>query len=205
MVMDNLKDLEFLAAKSKEIIDKQIAAYRQKQTVAGFFIAIIALFIPLFMNGLDDAYFWIKASMLLPLGLFVTAICMLLSHILLTKVLSQAIGFNRFQDLVDAANYEKVLLTEIGANKSSFIDNETKTGRAYRYFNYSIIITIISIIISVVLLLANKFFKPPKVTPPIQIEIIKPVPITNPQPSLARDTAHKNVQKQIKPELQKHQ
>lgn len=32
--MTNNKDLEFLAAKSKDLIDKQVAAYRQKHTNA---------------------------------------------------------------------------------------------------------------------------------------------------------------------------
>ena len=58
--MEDLKDLEFLAEKSKEFIDKQISAYRQKHSNAGSVIAIIALFIPFFLNGLDESFLIIK-------------------------------------------------------------------------------------------------------------------------------------------------
>jgi hypothetical protein len=51
--MEDLKNLEFLAVNSKEIIEKQVDSYRQQHSYAGTIIGATALFIPFFLGSLD--------------------------------------------------------------------------------------------------------------------------------------------------------
>ena len=91
--MSDLKDLEFLAAKSKEMVEKQVASYRQKHSNSGIIIGVITLFVPFFINGLENAYPLIQYLSLIPIGLLVLAIIIMLS-VLRTKLLSQSIQLN---------------------------------------------------------------------------------------------------------------
>lgn len=68
---EDFRHIEFLANKPKDFIDKQISSYRQKQSNSGSIMAIISLFIPFFLSGLDDAYTCIKLISIIPVGLFV--------------------------------------------------------------------------------------------------------------------------------------
>jgi hypothetical protein len=178
-------NLEFLAVKSKELIDKQIASYRQQHTTASSIIAIVALFIPLFLGGLTDSYEWIQYASVLPVLLFLIATCFLLFHVFLSRSLSQALNFDEFQRLVNANDLEKTLLFEIGANRSSFQDNKSILRSRNRYYNISVNLTILGIVISVVLLMLNKFFKPLRPKEPIQIEVVNKIALTD---SAKRDT-----------------
>ena len=175
--MTDTKDLEFLAIKSKELIDKQIASHRQQHTTASSIIAIVALFIPLFLSGLDDAVDWVKYISIIPIILLVSVVCCLLFYVFRANTLSQALNFNKFQELINNQNFETTLLYEIGANKSSFQDNKILLERRTKYYNYAVLMTIWGIVLSVGLLLANKFLKPAKKKEPTQVEIINKVAI----------------------------
>lgn len=158
--MSDLKDLEFLAEKSKEMVEKQIDSYRQKHSNAGTIIGVIALFIPFFLNGLDDAYAIIQYLSIIPIGLLVWAIILMLV-VLRTKLMYQFFAVDKFKDLVNT-DYEKILLYEIGANNDSYRDNKPIDEDVNKTYNFGIKLTAISIIISVGLLLASNFWKPEK-------------------------------------------
>lgn len=170
--MDDLNDLKFLADKSKEFIDKQISSYRQKHSNSGTIIGIISLFIPFFLNGLSDSYLIINVLSIIPVGLFVYAVILLLG-VIRSKPLDQGFSVDKFYDLANENNFEKVLLYEIGANKSSFKDNEVILDEANNDFNFGVKLTIISILISIGLLMTNKFVKPNEKEKVYKVEITK--------------------------------
>ena len=184
--MTDLKDLEFLATKSKELIDKQINSYRHKHSNAGSVIAIIALFIPFFLNGLSDSYLWLKILSIIPVGLFIYAVKLLLD-VLKSKSLDQGFHPDAFDELVNYFNFEKVLLFEIGANRSSFKDNEIIANNANKKFNFGIKLTLIGVVISITTLLINSFFKPDKIDKPQKIEIVN-------NKNMANETQSSNTQ-----------
>lgn len=157
---EDIRHIEFLSHKSKDFIDKQISAYRQKQVNSGSIMAIVLLFIPFFLSGLDDAFFIIKIISAIPIGLFAFSIFSLL-EVLKSKPLDQGFHTNKFQELINL-NYKEVLLYEIGANQSSFNDNEKKVYKANINFMRGLKVVLISVVISIILLLTNKFFKPLK-------------------------------------------
>ena len=117
---DDIRHIEFLANKSKDFIEKQISAYRQKQTNSGSIMAIISLFIPFFLSGLEDAYTSLKLISVLPVGLFVYSIFSFI-EVLKRRPLDQGFHKSKFQELVNVNDYKKILLYEIGANQSSLM------------------------------------------------------------------------------------
>lgn len=173
--MDELKDLEFLAEKSNQLLDKQITSYRQKHSNSGTIITVLALFIPFFLSGLDNSYLIVKILALVPIVLLVYAIVLLI-QVLRSKPLDQGFHVNKFDELVNES-YEDILLYEIGANKISFLDNQNITEVSNNKYNRAIKLTVISIILSTSLLLINEFFKPQQ--NPIDVKIINPVNMSN--------------------------
>lgn len=127
--MNDFKDLEFLASKSREMLEKQVASYRQKHSNAATIIGVTALFIPFFLNGLENAYNIIKYLSLIPIGILVWAIILMLG-VLRTKLLFQFFSVDKFKDLVNT-DYEQILLFEIGANNDSFRDNKPIDEKVY--------------------------------------------------------------------------
>ncbi len=111
--MDDLKHLEFLAVNSKEIVEKQVDSYRQQHSYAGTIIGATALFIPFFLNSLDDTVEIIQFSLIIPIALFIWAILLMLS-IFMTKPLDQAFSVTKYKDLLTKSFYE-ILIYEIDA------------------------------------------------------------------------------------------
>lgn len=167
---DNHKDLEFLALKSKELVDRQITSYRQHHTNSGILITILALFIPYFLNGLEDSYKLTKILSIFPIVLIIWAIVCLI-QVLRSKPLFQGANFKLIDELANET-YENILLKEIGANKDSFHDNEGITEKYNRKYNLAIKLTLFSIILSTLLLFCNQFNKPNK--EPIFVTISNP-------------------------------
>ena len=170
---NDLKDLEFLASKSSDFIDKQISSYRHKHSNAGSIITIIALFIPFFLSGLDESHLVIQILSIIPILILLWAIILFIG-ILKTKSLDQGFHFNKFNDLVNLS-YEEILLYEIGANKSSFEDNQKIIDTTNVNYFFAIKLTVISIMISTSLLLLNKFYKPVEIDKINKVEIINPI------------------------------
>lgn len=169
---EDIRHIEFLAKKSTDFIDKQISAYRQKQSNSGTIMAIISLFIPFFLSGLDEAYSCIKLLAIVPIALFVWGIFLFI-EVLRSRTLDQGFHTDKFQELANLNNYKNVLLYEIGANKSSFDDNQKIVKRANSSFNVGIRVILIAVLVSIILLLTNQFIKPIKINTIYKIQIIK--------------------------------
>jgi hypothetical protein len=186
---NDLKDLEFLAEKSKELLDKQITSYRQKHSNSGTIITVLALFIPFFLSGLDNSYLTIKFLAIIPIGFLVGAIVLLI-QVLRSRPLDQGFHVDKFDELVNKS-YEEILLYEIGANKSSFTDNQAISEKSNDRYNKAIKFTVISIILSTTLLLSNEFFKPKQ--EPLDVKILNPINMSN--DSSNKDKSGNNTEK----------
>ena len=169
-VEDN-SDLVFLATKSNDFIEKQISSYRHKHSNSGSIITIITLFIPFFINGLDNSNLFFKICSILPVILLLWAIILFID-VLKTKSLDHGFNVNKFDELINKS-YEEILIYEIGANKSSFIDNQKILDKTNVNYFFAIKLTVFAIMFSSLLLLTNNFFKTEteKIT---KVEIIKP-------------------------------
>ncbi len=163
--MEDIKHFEFLAINSKEIVEKQVDSYRQQHSYAGTVIGAAALFIPFFLNSLDGTYLWIQLISVLPVLLFIWAILLMLS-IFRTKPLDQAFGVKKYTELLDKP-YQEILLHEIEANTKSYTLNTFITERGNRCYTKGIKLITVGLLISIVLMMANKFIaiekKPTKV------------------------------------------
>ena len=102
---DEIRHIEFLAIKSKDFIEKRISSYRQKQTNSGTIMAVISLFIPFFLEGLDDSFTWVKLVSIAPISLFVYALFAFI-EVLKSRVLDQGFHFKKFQELVNSMDYK---------------------------------------------------------------------------------------------------
>lgn len=149
------------------MVEKQIDSYRQKHSNASTIIGVVALFIPFFLNGLDNAYPIVQYLSVIPIGLLVWAIILMLG-VLRTKLMYQFFSVDKFKDLVNT-KYVDILLYEIGANNDSYRDNKPIDEEVNKIYNFGIKLTTISIIISVGLLLANNFWQPEKTYTKVQI------------------------------------
>ncbi|KOP38883.1 MULTISPECIES: hypothetical protein [unclassified Flavobacterium] len=155
---NDLKDLEFLATKSKELIERQVASYRQHHSNSGIIMTVLALFIPFFLNGLGDSYLMIRILAIIPTGILIWAIILLI-QVLRSRPLYQGANFKLIDELVNDS-YENILLSEIGANKDSFNDNEQITAKYNSQYNFAIKLTLVAIVLSTLLLFSNQIFRP---------------------------------------------
>src|SRR5580658_7087052 len=126
--MEDLKNLEFLAVNSKEVIEKQVDSYRQQHSYAGTIIGATALFIPFFLGSFDGTSQVIQYISIVPTAFFILAILLMLS-IFRTKPLDQAFNVAKYKDLLPKT-YEEILRYEIEANAHSYTVNRkvTETG-----------------------------------------------------------------------------
>ena len=163
--MEDLKHLEFLAVNSKEIIEKQVDSYRQQHSYAGTIIGATALFIPFFLSSLDSTNQIIQFVLIVPVACFIWSILLLLS-IFSTRPLDQAFTVTKYKDLL-TKSFKEVLLYEIEANTRSYTLNTIITEKGNRKYANGIRLATIALLISIVLMMANKFItiekKPTKV------------------------------------------
>jgi hypothetical protein len=151
--MSDYKDLEFLAEKAKELLDRQISSYRTNHTKAGTIIGISSVFIPIFLFIIEKSSTLIQILSIIPIIGFSYSIILMI-NILRSRPLDQ--GFNQYQfDKLVKQDYESILLYEIGAMKDSITDNQKITKSQNRKFNQGLIITVIAIFFSISLLVAN--------------------------------------------------
>ncbi|MEO5943264.1 MAG: hypothetical protein ABIP30_17075 [Ferruginibacter sp.] len=154
--MEDLQHLEFLAVNSKEIIEKQVDSYRQQHSYAGTIIGATALFIPFFLSGMDGNIQVIQFISVVPIALFIWSILLLLS-IFRTNPLDQAFTVSKYKDFLNKS-YREILLHEIEANVHSYNMNVKITGRGTKRYASAVRLATIALIISIVLMMANKFF-----------------------------------------------
>ena len=155
--MEDLKNLEFLASNSKEIIEKQVDSYRQQHSYAGTIIGVVVLFIPFFLSSFDTTFKITQYISIIPIALFIWAILLMLS-IFRTKPLDQAFSVNKYQDYLNNT-YKDILLNEIESNTNSYNRNLIITDRGSKRYTIGVSLTTIAFLISIVLLLANQFIK----------------------------------------------
>ena len=165
--MEDLKHLEFLAINSKEVIEKQVDSYRQQHSYAGTIIGAIALYIPFFLNSLDDTLLSIQLMLIIPTVLFILAILSMLS-IFRTKPLDQAFSVVKYKDLL-IKSYKEILLYEIDANSHSYNLNSVITKKGNERYSTGINLTTVALLASIVLILANKFIDIQKEPAKVQI------------------------------------
>jgi hypothetical protein len=152
---EDLRHLEFLAVNSKEIIEKQVDSYRQQHSYAGTIIGVTVLFIPFFLNGLNSTAHVIQFISILPIACFIVAILLMLG-IFRSEPLDQAFSVTKYKELLPKS-YKDILLYEIEANTSSFTKNKVLTNKANKRYSSAVWLTTIAILISILLLLSNKF------------------------------------------------
>jgi len=165
--MEDLKNLEFLAVNSKEVIEKQVDSYRQQHSYAGTIIGATALFIPFFLGSFDGTSQSIQFISIIPTAVFIYAILLMLS-IFRSKPLDQAFNVTKYKDLV-AKNYKDILLYEIEANSNSYSKNIFITKKGNTRYTRGVSLTIVALLFSIVLILVNKFIKIEKVPTKVQV------------------------------------
>jgi len=158
--MEDLKQLEFIATNSKEILDKQVDSYRQQHSYAGTIIGITALFIPFFLSSLG-AFHFIRFVSVIPIALFIWAILLLL-NLFKTKPLDQAYNVEKYQELL-TNTYKEILLSEIEANLQSYNKNKIITEKGNKNYIRAMKLITIALLFSIVLIFTNQFFKIEKV------------------------------------------
>ncbi len=164
---EDCRHIEFLAINSKEIIEKQVDSYRQQHSYAGTIIGFTVLFIPFFLNSLNNPNKILQSISIIPIALFISSILILLS-IFRGKPLDQALSVTKYQELI-TKNYHEILLYEIEANKCSYLKNDGLTKRANKRYIQGVSLTSIAILISIILLLINSFMAFEKAPAKIQV------------------------------------
>lgn len=166
--MEDLRHLEFLAVNSKEIIEKQVDSYRQQHSYAGTIIGATALFIPFFLSGMDSNIQIIQFISIVPIVFFIWSILLLLS-IFSTKPLDQAFTVSKYKDLL-TKTFKEILLYEIEANLRSYYINVIISERGNKRYATGIRMATIGLLISIVLMMANKFIAIEKV--PMKVKVV---------------------------------
>jgi len=169
--MEDLRDLEFFATNSKEIVEKQVDSYRQQHSYAGTIIGVTALFIPFFLNSLIGTFIVIQFISVVPIAFFIWAILLML-NIFRTKPLDQSYNVEKYQLLINKS-YKEILLSEIEANSGSYNRNKIITEKGNRNYITAVRLTTIALLFSIVLLFANQFFKIEKRPTKVQVVNVK--------------------------------
>ena len=172
--MEDLANLEFLATNSKEIIEKQVDSYRQQHSYAGTIIGATALFIPFFLGSLDDTFRIIQFLLIIPIALFIWTILLMLS-IFRTNPLDQAFKVSKYKALM-TKTFKEILLYEIEANTNSYLLNVMITEKGNRRYAKGIRLATIALLMSIVLIMANKFFTIEKAPTKVQVVNVNKMP-----------------------------
>jgi hypothetical protein len=170
-IQEDLRNVEFLANNSKEIVEKQVDSYRQQHSYAGTIIGFTVLFIPFFLNSLDGSNHVLQIISILPIALFISSILMMLS-IFRGKPLDQALSVTKFTELL-TKSYKEILLFEIEANTISYIKNNAFTLKGNKRYMQGVGLTTIAILISILLLLVSTFMAIEK--GPTKVQVVNPV------------------------------
>jgi len=169
--MEDLRYLEFFAINSKEIVEKQVDSYRQQHSYSGTIIGVTALFIPFFLNSLVGTFHVIQFISVVPIALFIWAILLML-NIFKTKPLDQSYNVEKYQALINKS-YKEILLSEIEANTNSYNKNKIITEKGNKNYITAVRLTTMALLISIVLLFTNQFFKIEKIPEKVQVVKIK--------------------------------
>ncbi len=166
-VNEDLRAYEFLALNSKENLEKQVGSYRQQHSYAGTIIGFTVLFIPFFLNSLNDSHSILQLISIVPIVLFISSILLMLS-IFRGKPLDQALTVLKYEELLDKT-YKEILLFEIEANKDSYNKNYKVTISGNKRYLNGVGLTTIAIMISIALLLVSTFMSIEKGPTKVQV------------------------------------
>ena len=86
-----------------------------------------------------------------------------------TKPLDQALNVTKYKELL-TKTYKEILLFEIEANTRSYTMNRIITEKGNKRYSRGVSLTIIALLFSIVLILANKFIGIEKI--PAKVEVI---------------------------------
>jgi len=175
--MEDLRHLEFFAINSKEIVEKQVDSYRQQHSYAGTIIGVTALFIPFFLSSLATTFQVIQFISVVPIAVFIWAILLML-NIFKTKPLDQAYNVEKYQVFL-AKTYKEILISEIEANTQSYNKNKVITEKGNKNYTTGVRLTTVALLISIVLLFTNQFFKIEKTPTKVQVVNVKKTPGNN--------------------------
>lgn len=165
--IEDMRNLEFLAGNSKEVIEKQVDSYRMQHSYAGTIIGATALFIPFFLGSFDGTARIIQFISIIPIAFFIYAILLMLS-IFRSQPLDQAFNEVKYRQLLDKT-YKEILLFEIEANTRAYVMNKVITGKGNKKYSIGVGLTIIALLFSIVLILVNKFIKIEKEPAKVQV------------------------------------
>lgn len=154
--MNDERDLEFLAERARELLDRQIGSYRTNHAKATTIIGISALFVPIFIFVVENSNMIIQIIAIVPIVLFGCSICFMLK-VLSAQKLSQGFNEEQFSRLVNV-DYENILLYEIGAKLDSFKDNQKIIKKQNDQFATGLVFTKVAIFLSLSLLLVGNLF-----------------------------------------------
>jgi hypothetical protein len=194
---EDLRNYEFLALNSKEIIEKQVDSYRQQHSYAATIIGFTVLFIPFFLNSLDGSNQILQLISILPIALFIGSILMMLS-IFRGKPLDQALSVTKYKELL-AKTYKEILLFEIEANKNSYLKNNAATLKANKRYMQGVGLTTIAILSSIILLLISTFMAIEKA--PTKVQVVNPA--KKPANDIPKDSLLLNAYFQLMPARKK--
>jgi len=113
---------EYLANKSKELLNSQIQSFRALHQKAATVIAVSALFAPVFLFLVEKAELWVRITasfLILPL---IIGVILFLLTLRATK-LKQGFDESNFEDLLNK-NINEVYNFEIAYNKFSIEEND---------------------------------------------------------------------------------
>lgn len=154
---NEIKNLEFLVIKSRELLQEQLKAYENYTSKSGILISVSSLFIPFAISftTTNEIGTKIKIISIFPVLLMIYSLLILLK-VLKPKGLDHGFNFEQFEKLIPRKHSE-VLLYEIGANKSSFKDNNKIVAKQSENFKKGVRYIMISSISLIILTVINSF------------------------------------------------
>src|SRR5690625_1851422 len=101
MNTNDIKNLEFLVIKSRDLLQEQLKSFESCNSKAGFLMSISSLFIPISITFLTrhDFDFWAKTICIMSIMVSFTGIFFLLK-VTLPKGLDHGFNFNQFENKV---------------------------------------------------------------------------------------------------------
>jgi hypothetical protein len=99
-------------------------------------------------------------------------------NIFKTKPLDQAYNVGKYHELL-TKTYKEILLSEIEANTNSYSKNKIITEKGNKDYTTAVRLTTIALLVSIVLLFTNQFFKIEKVPTKVQVVNSKKILQTN--------------------------
>jgi hypothetical protein len=133
-----------------------------------------------FLSNLVGTFIVIQLISVVPIAFFIWGILLML-NIFKTKPLDQAYNVKKYQVLI-TKSYKEILLSEIEANSNSYNKNKIITEVGNKNYITAVRLTTIALLISIVLLFTNQFFKIEKVPTNGRIKELQITPSITPKP-----------------------